>query len=50
MKPANSELRYVAWALIATPVVLLAGYVAWLVVPEVVRVVVPAVVRSVTGA
>jgi hypothetical protein len=50
MRLAGSERRYLVWALIGTPVVVLAAYVAWLVVPEVIRVVVPAVVRSVTGA
>lgn len=47
---ASFDSRHLFWSLLATPFVLFAGYVAWLVVPEVVRVVVPAVVRAVTGA
>ena len=50
MKPANLELRHMMWILIVAPVVAFAAYVSWLVVPEVVRIVVPAVVRAVTGA
>ena len=50
MKAANFELRYLVGILIAAPVVTFAVYVSWLVVPEVVRIVVPAVVRAVTGA
>ncbi len=42
--------RHILWTLAATPFVVFAGYVACLVVPEVIRVVVPAVVRAVTGA
>ncbi len=36
--------------LFAAPVLALAGYVAWLVVPVVVREVVPVLVRTVSGA
>ena len=39
----------VLWALLAMPFVVFGGYIAYLVVPEVVRVVVPAVVRAVLG-
>jgi len=46
---ANADSHYLPWALIATPLVVFAGYVAYLVVPEVVRVVVPAVIRAVVG-
>jgi len=35
--------------LLALPAMAFAAYVAWLVVPEVLRVVVPAVVETVTG-
>jgi len=50
MKLANSELRYVVSALVAAPILVFAAYVTYLVVPDVVRVVVPAVVRAITGA
>jgi hypothetical protein len=46
---ANLDSRHVLWALVAAPFVLFAGYVAYLVVPEVVRVVVPTVVRAIVG-
>jgi len=45
----NVDSHHLLWALLATPFALFAGYVAYLVVPEVVRVVVPAVVRAVIG-
>lgn len=41
--------RQIAIWLIAAPIGLFAAYVAWLVVPEVLQIVVPAVVRAVTG-
>jgi hypothetical protein len=47
---ANVDTHSMLWALVASPFVLFAGYVAYLVVPEVVRVVMPAVVRAVIGA
>lgn len=40
------SIREVFIALLAVPIVALAGYVSWLVVPVVVREVVPAVVRA----
>jgi len=46
---ANLDSRHILWALAAAPFVLFAGYIAYLVVPEVVRVVVPTVVRAVLG-
>jgi hypothetical protein len=47
---ANVDTHSVLWALVASPFVLFAGYVAYLVVPEVEREVVPIVVRAVIGA
>lgn len=46
----NGNTHDLLWALLATPFAVFAGYIAYLVVPEVVRVVVPAAVRAVTGA
>ena len=46
----HANFHHVLWALVASPLVLFAGYIAYLVVPEVVRVVVPVVARAVTGA
>ena len=43
----TANTNSVIWALVASPVVLFAGYVAYLVVPEVVRVVVPLVIDEV---
>jgi hypothetical protein len=43
------QLRHIIIALAAAPILVFAGYVAWLVVPEVVREVVPAVVRAVNS-
>lgn len=40
--------RYFVWALIASPIVALVSFVAWIVVPVVVGNVVPAVVQAVT--
>jgi len=45
----NPHLKHFTWALVASPVVLLAGYISYLVVPTVVRVVVPLVVEKVTA-
>jgi len=42
--------RTVALIAFGLPIGLFAGYIAWLVVPEIVRVVVPEVVKSVMGA
>jgi len=44
----HSRSRAIAISAIALPFAIFAAYVAYLVVPEVLRVVVPAVVRSVT--
>ena len=46
---ANLDSRHVLWAFDAAPFVFFGGYVAYLVVPEVVRVVVPTVVHAVLG-
>ena len=46
---ANPQLKHFTWALVTSPILLFAGYVAYLVVPEVVRVVVPLVVEEVTA-
>jgi len=46
----NGNIHHLLWVLLGTPFVLFAGYIAYLVVPEVLRVVVPAVVRALMGA
>lgn len=45
---ANRGRTIAVWTF-AVPLGLFAGYVAWIVVPEVLRIVVPTVVRAVTG-
>ena len=49
MAGIHIQLRHIIIALAAAPILLFAGYVAWLVVPAVVREVVPVVVRAVNG-
>jgi hypothetical protein len=43
------QLRHIIIVLAAAPILVFASYIAWLVVPEVVRDVVPAVVRAVNS-
>ena len=49
MNAVHPPIRNLLIALIAAPIVALAAYVTWLVVPVVIREVVPEVVRAVKG-
>jgi hypothetical protein len=50
MHTTHTKTSYLLMGLAATPFLAFAGYVAWLVVPIVVREVVPEVVRAVTNS
>ena len=47
MNAMNISPTHLVWALVAAPVVVFALYISWLIVPEIVRVVVPEVVHAV---
>jgi len=49
MNGIHIQPRHLIIALFAAPVLAFAGYITWLVVPAVIREVVPAVVRAVRG-
>ncbi len=49
MNIAHIQFRYLIMSLLAAPFLALGAYIAWLVVPVVVREVVPEVVRAVTN-
>lgn len=50
MEEVWRHYRALAIALISAPIVAFAAYIAWLVVPVVIREVVPEVIRAVKGA
>lgn len=49
MNPTHIRFSYIILSLVVAPVVAFAGYIAWLVVPVVVKAVVPEVVRAVSN-
>ena len=49
MNPPHIRVSYFIMSLVAAPILAFGAYIAWLVVPVVVREVVPEVVRAVTN-
>lgn len=49
MAEIHASSRYVMIVLIAAPLFALAGYISWLVVPAVIKEIVPVVVKAVVG-